>query len=372
MRIAFDHQAFSRQKYGGVSRIYINLASIFHQSSFNDVRIFSNVYINKFLAQLPSTLIDGKYITKYPPLSKPLIRYFLTRYSKPAISKWKADIVHETYFSSTKTGPEGVPTVLTVYDMIHELFPEQFFFWDRTRHNKRDAIGRANHVICISESTKNDLTRLYQISPEKISVIHLAANSMEVITSSDDESYPQNNNRPFILYVGQRSGYKNSKRFVTAFFNTADLFKQFDLICFGGGKFTRKERFMHKKLGADKYIFQVSGDDELLSLLYRSATAFVCPSLYEGFGITLLESMTCKCPVICSNTSSIPEVAGDAAEYFDPLDENAIVRSLRNVLLSPERQKELIQKGSQRLSSFSWEKCAKQTLEVYEKVVHKR
>ena len=143
------------------------------------------------------------------------------------------------------------------------------------------------------------------------------------------------------------------------------IFKQFEIICFGGGRFTNIEWELFNQLGLKERIKQFSGNDELLGQLYNSASVFVCPSLYEGFGLPLLEAMAHDCPVICSNTSSLPEVVGDAAELFDPFDIDSIGNALEKILFSTERREELINLGTHQLKHFSWKKCAEETLQIY-------
>ena len=111
------------------------------------------------------------------------------------------------------------------------------------------------------------------------------------------------------------------------------------------------------------------GADDILAALYASATAFICPSLYEGFGIPPLEAMSFGCPVACANSGSLPEVVGNAAEFFNPTDEGDMRTALERVVSSPERRQELVRAGSERIRQFSWEKCARETEQVYTRVL---
>jgi len=134
----------------------------------------------------------------------------------------------------------------------------------------------------------------------------------------------------------------------------------------GGKKFSQDETNLIQSLGlSTNKIRHINGDDQDLARLYRQASAFVYPSLYEGFGIPLLEAMSFGCPVVCSNTSSFPEVAGNACEFFDPYDHDSIAHALEKVLFSTELSKQLVELGKERIKSFSWEKCAAQTYAVY-------
>ena len=143
----------------------------------------------------------------------------------------------------------------------------------------------------------------------------------------------------------------------------------FDLVCFGGGAFTTREIALIKALNIDtKRVRQVPGSDEMLAGFYKAASAFVYPSLYEGFGIPPLEAMSFACPVVCSNVSSIPEIVGDAAEMFDPYDIESIQLAIERVVQDEELKSELINRGKERIKQFSWERCAQETLKVYKKI----
>src|SRR5258706_1095736 len=172
--------------------------------------------------------------------------------------------------------------------------------------------------------------------------------------------------RPFLLYVGDRRGYKNFLGLVQAYAASPWLRDNFRITCFGGGNFSPSERetFAALRLG-DAHIRQIAGGDERLARLYRNAAVFIYPSIYEGFGIPLLEAMSLDCPIACSRSSSIPEVAGDAGEYFDPTDLDSIRHALENVLQSAHRRQELVALGRLQRQRFSWERCARETLRGY-------
>jgi glycosyltransferase involved in cell wall biosynthesis len=200
------------------------------------------------------------------------------------------------------------------------------------------------------------------VNPQKISVIHLGYTLREGLSKRKLNI----GDKPYILYVGQRYTYKNFSRLLQAYSNSPRLKKAFKLVCFGGARFSNDEINQIKKLNLKaEDIAHFNGNDNILRTLYANATAFVFPSLYEGFGIPPLEAMSFKCPVVCSNKSSLPEVAGDAAEYFDPYNIEEMMLSIESVIFSTEKRNDLIEKGLKRIKLFSWEKCTEQTLEVY-------
>jgi glycosyltransferase involved in cell wall biosynthesis len=166
--------------------------------------------------------------------------------------------------------------------------------------------------------------------------------------------------------VGNRGIYKNFNLLVTAYASSQKLMRDFDLVAFGGGPFTVEEfsLFDHYKIQLER-VHHRGGDDNKLAMQYIGASLFVYPSLYEGFGLPPLEAMRFGCPVASSNTSSMPEVLGDAVEYFDPLNEESIIKSLEAVLYNKQYTDDLIMKGFLKVQEYSWNRCAQVTLEIY-------
>ncbi|MCW4461896.1 glycosyltransferase [Sphingomonas sp. BT-65] len=174
--------------------------------------------------------------------------------------------------------------------------------------------------------------------------------------------------RPTLLFVGVRAGYKNFDGFVRAVAASPMLRKEVEIVAFGGGAFTTGEAELIAKLRLTPRIRQVAGDDMALAAHYAAAAALVYPSRYEGFGLPPLEAMMHDCPVVCSNTSSLPEVVEDAAETFDPADEAAMARAIETVLSSEKRRRTLVARGRERVRVLTWQKCARETLAVYQTV----
>lgn len=365
MKIAFDHQIFNAQSYGGISRYYTTLAQELLKQG-QGVGVFAGVHRNNYLTTLPSDVVRGIKLNQYPPKSGRIFQAFNHYLANMQINNWQPDIVHETYYSSMPLLKATAPRVTTVYDMIHELYPKMFSARDNTTDWKRKTFDRVEHIISISQSTKNDLIELFDIEEDKVSVIHLG------VDLSFSEYYPgqkSESQRPFLLYVGARGGYKNFHAVLQAFSNSNQLKNDFDLVAFGGGKFSNKELGFISSFGFDENrVRQVGGSDEKLKELYHLASAFIYPSLYEGFGMPPLEGMACSCPVISSNTSSMPEVIGDAGEYFDPTNVDELMSVIENVVYSTVRSEELRLLGKERIKSFSWERTAKSTLDIYQKI----
>ena len=364
MRIAYDHQIFSEQVYGGISRYFFEVAKRIQAFEGYAVEILSPLFVNNYIKDDPSLKVWGMHVNQLPRTGRivQLLNGELVRWK---LNQTQPDIVHETYYLGRKLAPSKSKTIVTVYDMIHEKFPQFFPSNDKTRQIKKTAVNRADHVICISENTRADLINLLQVPREKTSVTHLA------YTASKEKAEPLERlrGRPYIAYVGVRIGYKNFIGLIRAFGVSTFLRGHFSIVCFGGGALTREEReeITRAKLKPDQVIM-MNGTDQLLESVYRGAAAFAYPSLYEGFGLPPLEAMSAECPVVCSRTSSLPEVCGDAAEYFDPAQPESIATSIERAVASNGRRKELVALGLLQIRKFSWDQCAGQTAAIYGEV----
>ncbi|MDK9689833.1 glycosyltransferase family 4 protein [Azospira sp.] len=367
MKIAFDQQVFLLQEYGGISRYLCSLVRELAAMPAVTAQVFAPLHVNRNLAGLGNELSRGRALSRLPSKLLRPVMFASKLMARREMVRFKPDVVHETYYCEDDFRPNGARRVLTVYDLIHERYPDLFVNSEGTTRPKRAAANRADHVICISESTRRDLVSYCGVPEERTSVVYLGVDVDFVQAVTPSRQYHA---RPFLLYVGARGGYKNFERFVRAFALSQRLRQEFDLLCFGGGPLQTAERQMiaDAGLGPDQVV-QMGGGDEILAALYQQAAAFVYPSLYEGFGIPPLEAMAVGCPVICSNSSSLPEVVGDAAESFDPLDQEAMLAAMEAVLESPSRRSALVAAGRTRYQQFTWEKCARETEAIYRKLL---
>jgi len=363
MRILYDYQAFSRQFYGGVSRYFVELARRLPRLDNTEVKILAPLYINHYLKELDPGIVFGRQVARAPKAAGKLFNIYNRAKTRYQAASYRPDIFHETYYARQSISPSSNQArVITVYDMIHERFPEYFPGWDKTPTTKQIAVARADHVICISETTRRDLLEIGNIRSDKVSVVHLGF----VSPQTHDATAEPLIEGAYLLHVGIRSGYKNFQRLLKAYASNPSLHKHYRLVCFGGGKFSHAEERYRKTLGlAEDRLAWIGGSDSVLIQLYRHAAAFIYPSLYEGFGIPPLEAMAHDCPVICSTGGSITEVVGDAGEFFDPYDTTAIAQAIENVVGSHERADELRKLGRQRITHFTWEKCTSDTHAVY-------
>ncbi len=336
MRILYDNTIFALQRYGGVSRYFNEI--IDHMQKRNDIeaRVFKRV--------------NWKF-TKFNDLIMDAI-----------LRSNRYEIYHPTYYCSAVKKRKGIKTFVTVYDMIHEIYSARFPELDDGIEIKRSSILNAEHIICISNATKKDLKEIYKIEDRRISVIYLGISLNNA--GKDFNKLP----KPYLLYVGRRSSYKNFNALLEAF-HALDLKKDFDLICFGGGMFSEEELTKFKKLGLEDSIKYAEGVDEELSAYYKNAHIFICPSIYEGFGLPVLEAMGNDCMVIASNGGSIPEIAGDAAMFFSPDKIDELCSCLKQVINNDRLRQEYIDRGRKRVKLFSWARTTQETYDIYKKVL---
>jgi glycosyltransferase involved in cell wall biosynthesis len=376
LRIGFDHRIFFYQKYGGISRYFVQLAKRL-MSSTNDVdlRVIAPLFRNEYLGELSRSRVIGlkwPYIAHNRPDGT--VRYnsifsgMNDRFAMGVFKIWKPNLVHETYYSRRPVVHHSCPSVVTVYDMITERCPEEFDFSSSVTADKKATLERASHIVCISENTRDELIDIFGVDRDKTTVIYLGVDQEPQLSSSVDSRGASKKN--FLLYVGNRGGYKNFLALLEAYGTSKMLREEFDLIAFGGGPFTSAEDQLAQNLNiSPDRLRHVGGDDTVLADLYRRAALLVFPSLHEGFGLPLIEAMAYRCPVVCSKTSVMPEICGSGAEYFDPKDVSSIRKSIERVLCSPERVFELTSIGQRRAYQFSWERCANQTLSLYRQIV---
>ncbi|TRX13391.1 glycosyltransferase family 4 protein [Flavobacterium gawalongense] len=367
MKILYDHQIFTAQQYGGISRYFFELIKRFEgvEKSCEVATLFSdNAYYNKEVnPKVKPFFLDKNFRGKGR-----IVKQVNEKISNYKITKGDFDVFHPTYYDDYFLKRiKGKPFVVTFYDMIHEKFSSQFDILksDTTIFdNKRRLLEHSSKIIAISETTKNDIVELFDVDKSKIDVVYLG-NSLENFNIGNRRFVEDD----YILFVGNRGTYKNFDFFVSA---VADLLIKNDLklICAGGGDFSIQEQTLLKSLNLENYVvFKKIINDDVLSNYYTHALFFVFPSLYEGFGIPVLEAFACGCPALLSNGGSLPEVGGDAAVYFDPTDIESLKRTTNELINNQSLRHKLKEKGSVRLNEFSWDKTFQETFEVYKTVI---
>lgn len=363
MKIFFDNKIFINQIYGGPSVYFINL--IKNLRFFDcDIKLSSNIHLSNLLNHNKQNI--GGFFLKLPLNEyfvrvnsfKNILHHFSYKSHLKYIDRFKPNIIHSTYYDKYFFDNTNCQKVITVFDLINEKFSE-FYTSNNKFLPKKKILDKYDKIICISENTKNDLLYYYEVDEKKISVIHLGYPDKKKNLFKIDI-------KPYILFVGTRWKYKNFFNLIKAYNRNKNLVRDFNIVCFGGGKFTQEEKNEIKSLGLknDK-IIQIDGNDKLLHSYYKSASLFVYPTLYEGFGLPILESFLYDCPVACSKTSSLPEVAGSGAMYFDPKNIDNITDVLTKILYSNSKKEELVEKARVQLNKFSWKDCANKTLNFY-------
>lgn len=356
------------QQFGGISRYFANIHHTLNrrQDTQSELGVLysKNYYLKE--DQTPVNTFFGKYLLrKYSKRFR-----WNMKYSKYLIQKNNFDLLHPSYYHPYFLKFNKKPFVITVHDMIHERFPEYFAPDDVFVKYKRLCVENANHIIAISEATKTDLKNILQVPDEKITVIHHGYQmneSPDLDPATQSEVYEPD----FLLYVGDRRGYKNFPRFLRAIAPLLHQEATLKLICAGGGPFGEAELESIIRLKINNRVSQVSASDQQLISLYRHARAFIFPSLYEGFGLPILEAFKYGCPVIASDQVCFREIGGEATAYFDPADEQDIYRTVQRVINSNELTEELIKKGRRQLLNFPMQLCMDKTISVYNDIISK-
>jgi glycosyltransferase involved in cell wall biosynthesis len=362
MRIIIDYSAFTVQASGGVSRSMYDLFRTLLQFEEHNVILFAGIHRNIYLKNAPEE-VKRKIIGVYLPepwfkqtLFMPLNRFIFRIYARI----YKPNICHYSYYDSPNTSGK-CKNIATLYDMIHERFPEIFTKNDPHINWKTRTISKAHGIICISENTKTDLLKFYPDLKVPIWVIHIGSDIKVKPVENKIEEHS------YLLYVGNRKpSYKNFETVLKAFSEISSIWPG-KLLCFGGGKFTKDEMAYFDKMGLVKKVKQISGDDDLLAIAYKQAFALVYPSMYEGFGLPPVEAMSLGCPVLSSKSPPMPEILGDACLYFQHNATNELIQSFK-YLLDEKIKSELLENGKRRAGLFTLNNAAAKTMAFYDLV----
>jgi len=371
LRVLFDHQTFSYQKFGGNSRYFAELMAEFHAAGEPEFDLS--------VARSPNEYLHHAPYYRGVTTSRTDVRAFLRTYVRNALQTQLTALRHHDILHATFYDPQAVlaqrraKLVVTVLDMIPEHYPDFFkvdglygrFVTKRWIRGKRTLCERADAILAISENTKRDVVSFYGIDPARITVTHLGNR----LSSDGSEPRPGGFPERYVIYVGTRNTYKNFPLFVQALAPLLATEKTLQVVCIGGGPFDDTERALLSRLGIADRVQQRSVRDSELAASYAHARAFVFPSLYEGFGIPILEAFACGCPTLVARASCFPEIAEDAALYFDPNDAGSLRNELARVLDDPTLANDLRRKGRARASKLTWAETARQTVAVYRQLV---
>jgi len=358
LTIVYDNIIFSLQKAGGISIYWYELIQRIVQQE--KVQFYESGNQNIFrkeinIKTLKESSIDYKLL-RYLPFFKKL----------PSKS-----IFHSSYFRTTFQ--KDVVKIVTVYDFTYEYYRSGIA---RMIHSwqKNFAIKNADGIICISESTKRDLfTFLPKIQKDKVKTIHISAGeNFDKLNNIDenlkDTKFESLKGQKIILYVGDRSStYKNFKVAV----ETVNMLKDFVLVSVGAGEIRESEQIWIKEQIEDRFFHFLGISSDELNILYNISFCLLYPSSYEGFGIPILEAMRAGCPVVSTNFSSIPEVAGEAAILVDSIKKENFIDAIKSLEKDTLREK-FIQKGFLQSKKFSWDRCFEETINFYEELYKRK
>lgn len=266
-----------------------------------------------------------------------------------------------------------VPTVISILDISYLLFPEYFKKSDLAQLTSwsKYSIKNAKRILTISEATKKDIVKFYGVDQDKIIVTYPGINLFSEDINREIVFKKYHLNKKYILYVGTLQPRKNIIRLIESY-RKLDT-NEINLVIVGKKGWLYDEIFQkveeHSLVNKVTFLDYVTREE--LGVLYKNAQCLILPSLYEGFGIPVVEAMSQGIPVVVSNISSLPEIAGDAGILVDPYEIDSIVQGLKKAInLDQNERKSIIDKGLKRVKLFSWEKCAKETLKVLQEVYH--
>lgn len=363
MKVLYDHQMFMIQNRGGISRYFAELARGMGGIAGVEPVVYGGLPCRDGLLHDESKNLGAKVLALYVPnipRTTNLRRAGASSIFPLVMKVVDPDVFHPTYFEPNLVGrSRRTALVSTVHDMINERFRDQPGR-ERLERAKKSLVGASDRIICVSRKTADDLQEIFGTPSDRIQVVHHATRIHQ------NPSTGWTPERPFLLYVGQRRGYKNFSTLRKAYENDPRLHTTHDLVCFGGEPLPAQERISKGR------ILTMGGSDSLLADVYRRASVFVYPSLYEGFGLPLIEAMALGCPVVTTTGGSIPEVAADGAAYFEGDSADSLAETVAGLLEDESSRAELVRSGSVRASFFSWDRCVQETLSSYQRAVASR
>jgi mannosyltransferase len=357
MNLVIDNIIFSLQNSGGISVLWSELLSRYLLENDLNINFIENKNNNIFRKNLN--------IQNHMLLESSLIKFplWFDRYLNISNLN-KSGIFHSTYYRTTNN--PNYLNVTTVHDFIYELYPNNF---KKILHinQKIRAINNSKSLICVSESTKLDLLKIYpHINPKIVKVIYNGVNEIyRQLNDTDNYKYFLSfKSKKYVLYIGDRkSKHKN-------FIITVKSCKIVNLpLVIVGDKLSKNEfSFLNFELGINNYQTFNNISNEDLNIIYNHAFCLLYPSIYEGFGIPILEAQRAGCLVISSNRSSIPEVSGDGALLLDIMNEFTLSEAITSLQIDNNKAVMLINKGFINSNKFSWNKCFNETFNLYKEL----
>lgn len=377
MIIAIDGNEANTHEKVGVSTYTYQILKYFQKKACRDIRFI--VFLRKPpLEDMPKCSDNFTYEVIPGRIAWSQIFLPLRLYQKKLMGQ-----SINVFFSPAHYSPRFCPwpLVVTIHDLSYIYYPNDFLKKDlyTLKNWTLDSVKKAKKIITVSKTTKKDVIKNYQVEDNKVEVIY---NGYEKLKNNPTLSLGSTSgvgirlprgeklHRNYILYVGTLQSRKNIPILIKAFAHFKVDYPEFQLVIAGKKGWLFTEIFNEvERLNLKKdVVFTGYIEDEKIVELYKSAFCFILPSLYEGFGITLVEAMSFGCPTIASFTSSLPEVGGEASLYFDPQSEKDLYEKLKLLKEDKNLRQELIKKGRERVKLFSWDKCAEETLTILKSI----
>lgn len=368
IKILFDHQKFTTQRYGGISRYFATLIDAIEDSGGAFSSKTGVLYTENQYLPGASQLLNNRFCRPFfrTKAGKSGLYKLNQYYSAKLIREKRFDIFHPTYYDPYFLSDLKKPFVTTIHDMTYEILPEYFWAHDPLTEFKRKNIERADAIIAISETTKSDLVEYGNISdPDKIKVIYHGIDTLSEACCQPVSPLPE----AYILYVGDRSGYKNFFLFMDACREILSAQPSLSVVLTGGGGLgiAEKEYLFRNRLTGR--VHHINASDSELNFLFSRALVFVYPSLHEGFGLPILEAFRAGCPVLLSDTRCFREIGADAVHYFEATSKEALIAEIYRIIGSEDIRRKLVAAGKTRLRDFPIEDCVRKTFELYKSLV---
>jgi len=351
MKVLFDHKLFY-QVYGGASKYFVMMMNSLPKECFETTALFScNEYArNKKLFRTFPKVFPGQ---------ASLLEHLNRPYTYLEARLKNYDVIHQTDFDNYFYSAMGdKPLVVTYHDANMSTYnphPEMVSM-------QKIALARANAIVCVSENTKKDLLRLFDVDEKKVHVVYHG------IEMSNRDNSSRIISEPYVLYVGFRAKYKNFDRFIQVFALYHEKYPDVKLVC-TSYPFTRLEMEKFDKLHIAESVINISADEKTMDSLYHNALFFVYPSVYEGFGMPILEAWANECVVALSDASCFPEICSDAGAYFDPESIDGMLDTMLKLTEDEELRRIYVKRGKDRVKNFSWERCAKEHYKIYKSLL---
>lgn len=368
IKVFYDGCIFYKQRHGGINNVFLEIFK--RVSNYSDFECAVTLPSNNKCNNIHR--IKKFIVPKIRP--NRCFPHFWRILNEIYLKMFRPNIFHSTYYTEHILDNK-IKKVLTIHDMIFEIYRRDF----NTEKNKRfvqlkkNLAYKADAIVCVSESTKQDVVKYYNINSSKIFVIYNSFNEFfkEVFVEQEKGYITKKYNlfNPYILYVGStKSEYKNFDLLLTVYTSSHKIHSNIDLIVISPDTYTSEQI---DKISKSDFRIRKFSDLTVhdLKVFYSQADMFVYPSKYEGFGIPVLEAMACGTPVLASMASSIPEVGGDSTLYFNPDSCEELEDKIIQIMSDEQLKTTLINKGYENINRFSWDQSVNKLLQVYKNLI---